>query len=70
MSPSVSQLYIGHTVMVYISLLGVEYISTSDTTILSHHPDTLCHFANHAFCLFVVCTGGLWKAVGLVVLGV
>ena len=42
----------------------------NDTTILSHHPYILCHFASYALCLLVVCIGGLWKAVGWVVLGV
>ena len=30
----------------------------------------LCHFANCALCLLVVCIGGLWKAVGREVVGV
>ena len=29
----------------------------------------LCHFANYALCLLVICTGGLWKAAGRVLLG-
>ena len=37
-------------------------------TILSHHPYILCHFATYALCLLFVCIGGLWKAVGWVVL--
>ena len=37
-------------------------------SILSHHPYTLCHFANYALCLLFVHIGGLWKAVGWVVL--
>ena len=31
----------------------------SDTTILSHHPYILCHFANYALCLLLVYTEGL-----------
>ena len=43
----------------------------NDTTTISHHPYILCHFAKNALCLLlVVCIGGLWKAVGWVVLGV
>ena len=34
------------------------------TTTHFHHPYILCHFANDALCLLVVCIGGLWKAVG------
>ena len=37
----------------------------NDTTTLSHHSYILCHFANYVSCLLVVCTGGLWKAVGV-----
>ena len=42
----------------------------NNTTTHSHHPYILCHFANYVLCLLVVCIGGLWKAVGRVVLGV
>ena len=45
----------------------------NDTITLSHHPYIFCHFADLqkcSFCLIVVCSGGLWKAVGWVVLGV
>ena len=45
-------------------------LDRNDTTTISHHPYILCHFANYALCLLVVCIGGLWKAVGWVVLGV
>ena len=34
----------------------------------SHHPYILCHFANYVLCLLFVWIGGLWKAVGWVVL--
>ena len=53
--------------------VGIEPSKTidgNDTTILSHHPYVLCHFANYALCLLVVCIGGLLKAVGGVGLGV
>ena len=40
----------------------------NDTTILSHHPYILCHFVNYALCLLFVCIGGLWKALGWVML--
>ena len=35
-----------------------------------NHPYISVHFATYALCLLVVCIGGLWKAVGWVVLGV
>ena len=35
-----------------------------------YFPYILCHFANYALCFLVVCTGGLWKTVWWVVLGV
>ena len=38
------------------------YKARNDTTILSHHPHILCHLATIWFA-FVVCIGGLWKAV-------
>ena len=41
----------------------------NDTTIHSHHPYILCHFANYALCLLIVCIGELWKAVGREVVG-
>ena len=40
----------------------------NDTTTISHHPYILWCFANYVLCLLVVCIGGLWKAVGWVVL--
>ena len=42
----------------------------NDTTTHLHHPYILYHFANYAVCLLVVCISGLWKAVGMVLLGV
>ena len=44
-------------------------MGTTPQHIFSHHPYIVCHFANYALCLLVVCIRG-WKAVGRVVLGV
>ena len=49
--------------------VGIEPSKTidgNDTTIHSHHT----YILYYALCLLVVCIGGLWKAVGRVVLGV
>ena len=40
----------------------------NDTTTHSHHPYILYHFANYGLCLLVMCIGGLWEAVGRVLL--
>ena len=60
-----------HKIFVRLETLNPQNqtkLDANDTTILSHHPYILCHFANYALCLLALRIGGLWKAAWWVVL--